>query len=238
MAGILPQLVSLVLEKLSATTVNILAGGLSGLASGLVMYFGFAPIALAGGNGIRLVIQKALEFNPILAGTVAGFLFWPAVIGGVYHAAILPIILLEMEQYGSSFLGAIDVVAAGMAAAGITLANVIYPRTKSDRVVAAPGLFVLVVFGTFVESAYPFMFADKLVFAGALISGAIGGAVAGFFNARGMGYVPMFVAPFISNNPLGFILSMLTALAVVFVFTIIANKLYKKSVSKKSKMEA
>ena len=31
-----------------------------------------------------------------------------AIIGGVYHAAILPIVLLEMESTGFSFLGAID----------------------------------------------------------------------------------------------------------------------------------
>jgi len=49
-----------------------------------------------------------------------------------------------------------------------------------------------------VEAAYPFMFADKLVFAAALISATAGGAVAGYFNARGMAYVPIMVAPFMS----------------------------------------
>jgi len=122
-----------------ATTVNILSGGLSGLLSGLVMYFGFSPIALAAGNGVRMLIQTALDYNLIVAGAISGLLIWPAIIGGVYHAAILPIILLEMEQYGNSFLGAIDAVGLVVTAAGITLANILYPRTRADRIAALPG---------------------------------------------------------------------------------------------------
>jgi len=239
-AGVaVPYIVSFSVKRnFPATTVNILSGGLSGLLSGLVMYFGFSPIALAAGNGVRLLIQAALNYNPIIAGAVAGLLIWPAIIGGVYHAAILPIILLEMEKYGNSFLGAIDAIGLVVTAAGITLANIVYPRTKADRVAAAPGFFVLMAFGTFVEAAYPFMFADKLVFATALISATLGGAVAGFFNARGMGYVPILVAPFMSNNPTGFILSMLTAFVIAFVLTAMANRLHKnKSTENKAEVQ-
>lgn len=238
-AGIMvPYIVAFSAKKnFPATTVNILSGGLSGLLSGLIMYFGFSPIALAMGNGVRTLIQTALDYNPVVAGAIAGLLIWPAIIGGVYHAAILPIILLEMEQYGNSFLGAIDAVGLVVAAIGITLANILYPRTKADRVAAIPGFFVLTVFGTFVEAAYPFMFADKLVFAAALISATAGGAVAGFFNARGMGYVPIMVAPFISNNPVGFILSMLTALIIAFVITVMANRFHKGVIDNKIKEE-
>ncbi|GAQ24173.1 hypothetical protein [Tepidanaerobacter syntrophicus] len=239
-AGVaVPYIVSFSVKRnFPATTVNILSGGLSGLLSGLVMYFGFSPIAFAAGNGVRLLIQAALNYNPIIAGAVAGLLIWPAIIGGVYHAAILPIILLEMEKYGNSFLGAIDAIGLVVTAAGITLANIVYPRTKADRVAAAPGFFVLMAFGTFVEAAYPFMFADKLVFATALISATLGGAVAGFFNARGMGYVPILVAPFMSNNPTGFILSMLTAFVIAFVLTAMANRLHKnKSTENKAEVQ-
>lgn len=234
--GILvPYLVSFSVKRnFPATTVNILSGGLSGLVCGLIMYFGFSPIALAAGNKIRWLIQAALDFNPIFAGAVAGLLIWPAIIGGVYHAAILPIILLEMEQYGNSFLGAIDLIGLVMTAAGITLANIVFPKTKTDKVAAIPGFFVLTVFGTFVESAYPFMFADKLIFAAALLSAAAGGAVAGFFNARGTGYVPLFVAPFVSNNPTGYLISMITAFAIAFIVTAIANRIHsnKKQTNK------
>lgn len=210
--------------RFPATTANIVAGGLSGLIAGLIVYFLIAPVALLAGNGIRALIETLVAFNPIIAGAVAGFLMWPAIIGGVYHAAILPIVLLEMEKTGSSFLGSIDMTALVMVSAGITLANIIYPRTKGEATVATPGFIVNVGFGTFVEAAYPFMFSDKLVFAGALISGGLSGAVVGLFNVRGTAYVPSVVAPMLSTNPLGFAIAMLVAMVAAFLFTVMANK--------------
>lgn len=215
--------------RFPATTSSLIAGALGGMIGGLVIYFGLAPVTLWIGNGMRELIQIALDFNPILAGAVAGLLIWPAIIGGVYHAAILPIILLEMELQGNSFLGAVDMVGLVMVSAGITLANIIGPRQKSEASVAAPGFFVNMAFGTFVEAAYPFMFADKLVFAIALISPTIGGALTGFFNARGSGYLPTFVAPTVSNNPFGFAASMAITAVVACILTLIANQIAKRN---------
>lgn len=112
------------------TTINIVAGGLSGLFSGLVMYYLLSPLALAAGDYIKLAIEATLAFSPILAGLLAGLVIWPAILGGVYHAVILPLVLLEMEKSGVSFLGAVDMVGLVMVAAGINLANVIAPREK------------------------------------------------------------------------------------------------------------
>ncbi|RQD77965.1 MAG: PTS sugar transporter, partial [Halanaerobium sp. MSAO_Bac5] len=75
---------------------------------------------------------------------------------------------------------------------------------------------------------YPFMFSDKLVFAGAMISGAISGAFVGFLGVRGTAYVPSFSAPFLSNNGIGFAISMAVALVSSFTFTFIANKVKMK----------
>lgn len=87
------------------TTVNIAAGGFAGLVSGLIMYYLVAPFALQAGEFIKYLINLAISFNPIVAGVIGGLLIWPAILGGVYHAAILPIVLLEMEKTGNSFLG-------------------------------------------------------------------------------------------------------------------------------------
>ncbi|MBI9042882.1 MAG: hypothetical protein JEZ06_00260 [Anaerolineaceae bacterium] len=216
-------------KRFPATTASLIAGALGGLAGGLIVYFLLAPITIWAGNGIRELIQIALDFNAILAGAIAGLLIWPAIIGGVYHAAILPIVLLEMEMQGNSFLGAVDMTSLVMVSAGITLANIIAPRNKSEASVAAPGFFVNMAFGTFVEAAYPFMFSDKWIFATALFSGMVGGGFVGFFNARGMGYLPTFVAPTVSNNPFGFAASMAIALVVSCVLTVIINKISKRT---------
>lgn len=214
--------------KFPATTVGIVSGGLSGLAAGLVVYFLVAPIALMAGEGVRSLIETALNFNAVLAGAVAGLLIWPAIIGGVYHAAILPIVLLEMEQVGNSFLGAVDMTGLVMVSAGITLANIVFPREKSEATLAAPGFLINVGFGTFVEAAYPFMFSNKLVFAAAILSAGISGVFVGLFGVRGTAYVPAVIAPTVSNTPVGFLLSMLIALGSAFVLTSLANRVAKK----------
>ncbi len=149
------------------TTVNIVAGGISGLAAGLIMHYLLSPLALSAGNYIKLAIESTLAFSPILAGLLAGLVIWPAILGGVYHAVILPLVLLEMEKSGVSFLGAVDMVGLVMVAAGINLANVIAPREKAKLPLLRRACS-LTGFGTFVESAYPFMFANKIVFGSAI----------------------------------------------------------------------
>jgi len=215
--------------RFPTTTASLIAGAIGGLASGIVIYFILAPITLWLGNGVRGLIEAALAFNPVLAGAIAGLLIWPAIIGGVYHAAILPIVLLEMETTGNSFLGAVDMTGLVMVSAGITLAPIIAPRQKSEASVAAPGFLVNVGFGTFVEAAYPFMFADKRIFGTALFAAMASGAFCGFFNARGTAYVPSLVAPTLSNNPIGFLISMLVGMGVAFALTVVFNKTAKKA---------
>lgn len=210
-----------------ATTANIVAGGISGLAAGMIVFYFIAPIALRLGDGLRNLIEKALGINPILAGAVAGFLIWPAIIGGVYHAAILPIVLLEMEKTGTSFLGAIDMTSLVMVSAGIMLANIVFPRQKSDRAIATPGFLINIFFGTFVEAAYPFMFSNKVVMFGAMFSGAVGGVLVGMYNLRGTAYVPSVAAPGLSNNVVGFMISMLASALSAFLITSFANKMTK-----------
>jgi hypothetical protein len=117
-----------------------------------------------------------------------------------------------MEQAGNSFLGAVDMTGLVMVSAGITLANIIFPREKSEATLAAPGFLINIGFGTFVEAAYPFMFSNKLVFAGAIFSAGLSGLFIGLFGVRGTAYVPALIAPTVSNTPIGFLISMLVAL--------------------------
>ncbi|MFD1065851.1 PTS sugar transporter [Oceanobacillus locisalsi] len=210
--------------KFPMTTVNIVTGGLAGLLAGLLVYFLFAPIALLIGDGIKNAIEAAISFSPILAGLLGGLLIWPAILGGIYHAAILPIVLLEMEQTGVSFLGAIDMVGLVMVSAGINLANIVAPREKGEAAAATPGFLINMGFGTFVEAAYPFMFSNKMVFAGAILSAGVGGALVGLFDVRGTAYVPTFTTPFLSDHPVGFIIAMLASFVLSFSITLIANK--------------
>ena len=217
-------------HNVPGTTVNIASGGLGGLAAGLVGKFLIAPVALWIGNGICSLINMCIDYNALLAGAVAGLLIWPAIIGGVYHAAILPIVLLEMEEMGFSFLGAIDMTGLVMVSAGITLANIILPKQKGEAAVALPGCIINICFGTFVEASYPFMFSNKIVFAGALASATVGGAIVGLFNVKGTAYVPAVLAPFMANEGKGpaFAVAMIAAMGCAFAITMVANVLERK----------
>ena len=217
-------------HNIPGTTANIAAGGLGGLAAGLIGMYLISPVALWLGNLICDAINAAIDINPVLAGALAGVLIWPAIIGGVYHAAILPIVLLEMEEAGFSFLGAIDMTGLVMVSAGITLANVLFPKDKGQAAAALPGFLVNVCFGTFVEAAYPFMFSSRIVFGGALISACVSGALVGLFNVRGTAYVPSVVAPAMANEGHGlqFLICMLVAAVLAFIITSLANVREKK----------
>ena len=230
LAGLLVQYIfrKCVEWKFPATTVNIAAGGIAGLISGLAVFYLIAPVALWLGEGIRSLLDLLVSTNGIIAGLIAGILIWPAIIGGIYHAAILPIVLLEMEQTGNSFLGAVDMVGLVMVSAGITLANIVSPRDKGEAAVAAPGFAINMGFGTFVEAAYPFMFSNKYIFAGAIISSGFGGLLVGLFDVRGTAYVPSFMAPLLSNNMSGFIIAMAGSLVCSFLITLSINKINVK----------
>lgn len=215
--------------KVPGTTANIAAGGISGLIAGLIGMYAIAPVALAIGNGIKSAIDMALEVNPIVAGGVAGFAIWFAIMGGVYHAAILPIILLEMESTGFSFLGCIDLCGMVMVCAGLQLGNIIYPKKEGDRVTSIPNIIINLGFGTFVEAAYPFMFASKKMFASVIASSTLCGLLIGLFDVKCTAYVPCFLAPFMSNDKVvATIAIMVIAVAVQAVLTILCNISDKK----------
>ena len=226
LAGILVYYISqfCFTHKVPGTTTNIAAGGLGGLAAGLIGKYAIAPVALFIGNWIKTVLDWAINYNTVLAGVIAGFAIWFAIMGGVYHAAILPIILLEMETQGFSFLGAVDLCGLVMVCAGVQLANIIKPRNRGDRAACIPNIFVNLAFGTFVEAAYPYMFGSKKVFGGVIAASTIAGLFVGLFNVKCTAYVPCFVAPFVSNDKVvATIIAMVVSVAAGCLFTLLAN---------------
>ncbi len=226
-AGLLVYYISSFCFKngIPATTTTIAAGGLSGLFAGLLGKYLLAPAALALGNLIKEMIDWALNFNPVFAGAIAGAAIWFAIIGGVYHAAILPIVLLEMEATGFSFLGAIDLVCLVAVCAGIQLAYIIQPRNPGDRTTAMTNIFINLAFGTFVEAAYPFMFSSRKVFGAAILAATLAGTLVGLLNVKSTAYVPTFVAPFMSNDKiLSTIICLVAAVMLACSFTLLASR--------------
>lgn len=210
-------------HRFPATTANIVAGGLAGLLPGLLVHYALAPATSWLGVGVKNLISAMVAYSPLLAGAAAGAVIWFALMGGVYHAVILPLVLLEMGQKGHSFFGAIDMVCLVMVSLGITLANVARPRSSGERALAGSGALVNFFFGTFVEASYPFMFSDKRIFATAIGSATAAGAVVGLTGAEATAYVPAFVAPFVATTAWGMVLSMLVAAGLAFAGTLAVN---------------
>jgi fructose-specific phosphotransferase system IIC component len=210
-------------HRFPATTANIVAGGLAGLLPGLLVHYALAPATSWLGAGVKDAISAMVGFSPLLAGAAAGAVIWFALMGGVYHAVILPLVLLEMGQKGHSFFGAIDMVCLVMVSLGITLANVVRPRTSGERALAGSGAAVNFFFGTFVEASYPFMFSDRRVFATAIGSATVAGAVVGLTGAEATAYVPAVVAPFVATTAWGMTASMAIAAGLAFAGTLGVN---------------
>lgn len=210
-------------HRFPATTANIVVGGLAGLLPGLLVHYALAPATSWLGEGVKDAISAMVTFSPLLAGAAAGAVIWFALMGGVYHAVILPLVLLEMGQKGFSFFGAIDMVCLVMVSLGIALANVARPRSSGERALAGSGALVNFFFGTFVEASYPFMFSDKRIFATAIGSATAAGAVVGLTGAEATAYVPAFVAPFVATTAWGMVLSMLVAAGLAFAGTLAVN---------------
>ena len=78
------------------------------------------------------------------------------------------------------------------------------------------------------------MFSNKIVFAGALASATVGGAIVGLFNVKGTAYVPAVLAPFMANEGKGpaFAVAMIVAMGCAFAITMVANVLERKKSGK------
>ncbi|MGC5614881.1 hypothetical protein [Georgenia sp. Z1491] len=210
-------------RRFPATTANITTGAVAGLLPGLLVYFALAPLTRLLGEWVQLSIEWAVDVNPLLAGALAGAVMWPAIIAGVYHSVILPLVLLEMGQKGHSFFGAVDMVALVMVSLGITLANVVRPRTSGERALAGSGGAVNFFFGTFVEASYPFMFGDRRVLGTALLAATVGGGMVGLFGVEATAYLPAVAVPFVATDALGMVLAMLTSATIAFTLTLLIN---------------
>ncbi|MGC5627614.1 hypothetical protein ACPYO6_05125 [Georgenia sp. Z1344] len=210
-------------HRFPATTANIVTGAFAGLLPGLLVHFALAPLTSYLGEWVQTSIEWAVDVNPLLAGALAGLAMWPAIVAGVYHSVILPLVLLEMGQKGHSFFGAVDMVALVMVSFGITLANVVRPRTSGERALAGSGSAVNFFFGTFVEASYPFMFGDRRILGVALLSATVGGALVGVFGAEATAYLPAFVVPTVATDAVGMVVAMLASAGLAFTLTLLVN---------------
>lgn len=211
--------------RVPGTTANIAAGGISGLLAGLFGFALIAPWSVQLAYGIRSLLNLALSDYGLVTGALFGLMIWYAIIKGFYHVIILPLILVEMESSGFSFVGCIDMICLVMICAGIQLGNLIIPKQSFEREVAKRNLFINLAFGTYVESAYPYILSNRKMFAGTITAATLAGMTVGNLGIKSTAYVPVVVAPLLTNShkSVSMLVTMAGALILAALITIIIN---------------
>jgi hypothetical protein len=195
---------------------------------------GTAVVAGLAGVGLGIVsrpldrfildgIDWALASLGVWIGFAVGLAMWPLIRRGLYHTLVIPLMIVEFEGRGLSFLATADVVALVVAAAGIAAAHALVPRTAEDRRVALHTLRVTFWFGTYVEGVYPFFDADRRVLVIAALAGGVGTAVAGYGQALGISYVPPWMLPIVGSSWWILLAAVLASFAVALVCAAVLN---------------
>ncbi len=168
-------------------------------------------------------IDSGLASYGVWIGFAVGLVMWPLIRRGLYHTLVIPLMIVEYEGRGLSFLATADVVALVVAAAGIAAAYALIPRAPEERRVARHTLRVTSLFGTYVEGVYPFFEADRRVLVIAALAGGVGTAVAGFGRALGISYVPPWALPIVGSSAPILVAAVAASFAVAFVGALALN---------------
>ncbi|KAI2512729.1 hypothetical protein MHU86_1725 [Fragilaria crotonensis] len=217
-------------------------------------------LVVAGGVGavVAIVLAPLISYLQILtdfvrwcvhlpmSGTYPGIGFVIGILScwgskvGLYHTICLPVILIEMELGAPSLWGAIDEATLVLVSAGICSANLLFPsahRTIETTALSWRGLRTNLLFGDFIEAAYPSMESSVLVNVGAyLASGVAVEMLSGnSTSVMSMAYVPLPISVLLAEDFRKITLSYFSAFGICFLFTAIHNLLSSRNPSSRSR---
>jgi len=215
-----------------ATMTNLLVGGGVGSIVGAAMLVVSSYLRL-----ISEMIRNSVHWS--MNGSIPGLAF---LIGclfcygskvGYYHALCLPVILVEMEHGDASVWGTIDEATLVVVSAGICTANLLLPLQRapgedtSSRQLCQRGLITNLLFGDFIEVAYPFMEASTIVnVSGYLASGIATELMAGKSrDVLGLAYLPLPLSVWLAADWQRACLVYTSAFVIAFAGALIANVL-------------
>jgi hypothetical protein len=147
-------------------------------------------------------------------GVLRGSLFH-----GIYHAVLLPLLVVEMEAGDWGLLGSFDLCCLVLPCAGLCAGTLLADHVRRCGVVFADqrrrgahqpsgwaalcqrGLWLNVAFGDFVEAAVPLLQRSKGAAAAAYVGAASSGAVLGLCRCRASAYLPLPLAIALAQPP-------------------------------------
>jgi len=230
-----------IIWNIPATMINLILGGGVGAVVGITVspFISYMQILTESvRSGIHFVMNGAYPGLGFIVGVV---FCWGSKVG-YYHSVGLPLILIEMELGFPSLLGAIDEATLVLVSAGICSANLLVPLLEDgadaameSKELCSRGVRINILFGDFIEVAYPFMERSKLVnLSGYLASGLATELLTG--NSRSVlssAYLPCFVSIMLANDWCKIFWSYMTAFSVSFLGTTINNVIAKMKILKK-----
>ncbi|UCD79030.1 MAG: hypothetical protein JSW26_27115 [Desulfobacterales bacterium] len=229
------------ITAITFNTVLLLTAGrrMPGSAQGIIVYsatvvsiafpFSVAGEALGSVTGsLAMLPEWSMKGNHLWIGFLIGVVFWPAMEWGLYHRVLLPFILLEISVKGVSVLGAFDVLCLVVMAVG---ANITALLLGSNFKPAMMSLVENIVYGTNVEYVYTMCEGRKIVRCGLYFLCGLTGISILQFGLQGVGYLPVFLLPFIVENGQRLVLAMAAvAILSTLYFSVCSLLLRKKGV--------
>ena len=163
-------------------------------------FLALGPIGTIIGNGLGGLFNSIYGFSPLVAGFLMGSLWQVFVMFGM-HWGFVPIIFLNMQQYGFDVLAPM-LLAAVLAQGGAALAVAF--RTK-DAKLRSLGISSMItsLFGITEPTVYGVTLPLKKPFIVACLSAGVGGAMIGFAGVKAFsgGLISLLSIPtFISTN--------------------------------------
>lgn len=157
------------------------------------------PIGTVIGNFLGDSFNTVYGFSPIVAGLVMGAFYQVFVMFGM-HWGLLPLLFLNIEQYGYTLLPPM-LLPAVLAQGGAALAVAVRTKNERTKALSISGA-ITSLFGITEPTVYGVTLPLKRPFVSACISGGIGGAIMGFFHVKAFsaGLLSVLTIPtFISN---------------------------------------
>jgi hypothetical protein len=191
------------------TILHLIAGRrMPGSAQGILIYsvtvvsialpFSIAAEPLGALTGsLAMLPERIMAGNHQWIGFFIGAAFWPAMESGLYHRVLLPFILLEISVKGMSVIGAFDVLCLVVMAVGANIAAVFLGNDPKQGLMS---LVENIVYGTNVEYVYTMSAGSRIIRYGLCLLCGIGGIFILQFGLKGVGYLPLFILPFIVEN--------------------------------------
>jgi PTS system beta-glucosides-specific IIC component len=213
---VIPQVVQIVLVPLLTVLIMV-----------PLAFVVVGPIGTVIGNGLGGLYAGIYNFSPLIAGAVMGGLWQVFVMFGM-HWGFVPIMTnnLALAQYDTMIP---MLFAPVIAQAGASLA-VFFKSKNEKRKALAVSSTITSLFGITEPSVYGITLPLKKPFIAACISGAVGGAITGFFQVKAFGNImPSILAipSMISNldgvesNVVMGIVGIVVAFVLSFVLTMI-----------------